>query len=146
MRGWALFWCLFIGIGAIAGGSGMLADRSGQILRVDAMLPMMQVLPFADQLFKDFLIPGIALIVVIGATNLLTFFLLLSKKNGLGITFSVACGIILMLWTSIQFFIFPMNILSPLYFLFGLIQLVNAINLYRREIHEYQRNRHNSMF
>jgi hypothetical protein len=74
-RGWALFWSLFIGIGAIAGGCGMLADISGQTLRLDTFLPMMQVLPFSDYLFQDFLFSGVALIVLIGATNLLAFFL-----------------------------------------------------------------------
>jgi hypothetical protein len=144
-RGWALFWSLFIGLSAIAGGCGMLADISGQTLRLDTLLPMMQVLPFSDYLFQDFLFSGVALIVLIGATNLLAFFSLLARRN-FGISFSIVCGIILMVWTGIQFLIFPLNTLSPLYFLFGLLQIVTAVKLRRSDIYEHRRNSHHSMF
>ena len=50
-----IFWTLFIGIGAAAGAAAMLADPSGGIMGMDAMLPYFQKLPFADVLFQDFL-------------------------------------------------------------------------------------------
>ena len=49
--GWLLFWTLFIGLGAVAGASGMLLDPSGKSMGMDAMLPYFQVLPLADILF-----------------------------------------------------------------------------------------------
>ena len=36
---WLLFWMLFIGLGAVAGASGMLLDPSGKAMGMDAMLP-----------------------------------------------------------------------------------------------------------
>ena len=50
-----IFWTLFIGIGAVAGAVGMLADPSGKAMGMDAMLPYFQVLPFADVLFQNFI-------------------------------------------------------------------------------------------
>ena len=34
-----LFWTLFIGLGAVAGSACMLADPSGALLGMDAMMP-----------------------------------------------------------------------------------------------------------
>lgn len=42
-----IFWTLFIGIGAVAGATGMLSDVSGKALGMDAMLPYFEKLPSA---------------------------------------------------------------------------------------------------
>ena len=60
-RRWLIFWTLFIGIGAVGGAIGMLADPSGKAMGMDAMLPYFQALPFSDVLFRDFVFPGFAL-------------------------------------------------------------------------------------
>ena len=65
-----LFWTLFIGLGAVAGASGMLLDPTGKAMGMDAMLPYFQVLPLAEYLYQDFVFPGIALLIVNGLTNL----------------------------------------------------------------------------
>lgn len=67
---WLLGWTLFIGIGAVAGATGMLSDPSGKAMGMAAMLPHFQVLPFADVLFQDFVFSGVALLIVNGLTNL----------------------------------------------------------------------------
>ena len=79
-RKWLIFWTLFIGIGAVAGGLSMIIDPSGKMLHMDAMLPFFQKLPFADVLFRDFLFSGFALLIVNGLTNLTAAVLLLRKK------------------------------------------------------------------
>lgn len=116
-----LFWCLWIGIGALAGSLAMLIDPSGRALGMDAMLPCFQVLPFAEVLFQDFVFSGIALLVVNGITNLIAAWLLIRGKR-LGVVLGGVFGITLMLWICIQFVIFELNIMSTLYFLFGLAQ------------------------
>ena len=75
-----LFWTLFIGLGALAGGAAMLIDPAGEAVGMAAMLPYFQVLPFADRLFQDLTFSGIALIAVNGLTNLAAAGLLLRKK------------------------------------------------------------------
>ncbi|MGM9548443.1 MAG: hypothetical protein ACI3V5_01155 [Faecousia sp.] len=122
---WLLFWTLFIGIGAVAGASGMLLDPSGKAMGMDAMLPYFQVLPLAEYLYQDYIFPGIALLIVNGLTNLTAAVLLLLKKKS-GVVLGGVFGITLMLWICIQFVIFPMNFMSTSYFIFGFCQAVTG--------------------
>ena len=116
-----LFWTLFIGLGAVGGALCMLLDPSGRTLGMDAMLPYFQVLPLADVLFQDFTFSGWALLIVNGLTNLAAALLLL-RRRPLGDILGGIFGVTLMLWISIQFYLFPLNFLSTAYFVFGLIQ------------------------
>ncbi|MBO4837406.1 MAG: hypothetical protein J5564_06900 [Clostridia bacterium] len=120
-----IFWTLFIGIGAVAGGLSMIIDPSGKALHMDGMLPFFQVLPFADVLFQDFLFSGFALLIVNGLTNLTAAVLLLRRKKT-GVILGGIFGITLMLWICIQFCIFPLNFMSSIYFVFGLCQAVTG--------------------
>ena len=122
-RKWLIFWTLFIGIGAVAGGLSMILDPSGKLLHMDAMLPFFQVLPFSDVLFRDFLFSGFALLIVNGLTNLTAAVLLLRKKKA-GVVLGGIFGVTLMLWICIQFYMFPLNFMSAIYFVFGLCQAV----------------------
>lgn len=123
--GWLLFWTLFIGLGAVAGASGMLLDPSGKSMGMDAMLPYFQVLPLADVLFQNYVFSGIALLIVNGLTNLTAAVLLLRKKD-IGVILGGVFGITLMLWICIQFVIFPPNFMSTIYFVFGFCQAITG--------------------
>ena len=129
-----LFWTLFIGVGAVAGAAGMLLDPSGRALGMDAMLPYFQVLPFADVLFRDLTFSGWALLLVNGLTNLTAAGLLLAKKDA-GVTLGGLFGVTLMLWICIQFYMFPLNFMSTIYFIFGLAQAVTgyAAGIFRKQ-------------
>ncbi len=116
-----IFWTLFIGIGAVAGAVGMLSDPSGKAMGMDAMLPYFQVLPFADILFRDLTFSGFALLIVNGLTNLTAAVLLFLKRKS-GIVLGGIFGVTLMLWICIQFYMFPFNFMSTIYFIFGFCQ------------------------
>lgn len=116
-----LFWTLFIGFGAVAGAVGMLTDPTGKALGMDAMLPYFQVLPFADVLFQNFTFSGIALLIVNGISNLTAAVLLLMRKKA-GDYLGGIFGVTLMLWICIQFYMFPLNFMSTIYFIFGFCQ------------------------
>lgn len=120
-----IFWTLFIGLGAVAGACGMLLDPSGKAMGMDAMLPYFQVLPFADVLFCDFTFSGIALLIVNGLTNLTAAGLLLAKKKS-GVILGGIFGVTLMLWICIQFYMFPLNFMSTIYFVFGFCQAITG--------------------
>ena len=120
-----IFWTLFIGIGAVAGGLSMIIDPSGKALHMDGMLPYFQKLPFADVLFQDFLFSGFALLIVNGLTNLTAAVLLLRKKKS-GVILGGIFGITLMLWICIQFYMFPLNFMSTIFFIFGFCQAVTG--------------------
>lgn len=134
-RKWLIFWTLFIGIGAVAGGVSMIVDPSGRTLHMDGMLPYFQVLPFADVLFQDLLFSGFALLIVNGVTNLVAAALLLRRKR-LGVILGGIFGVTLMLWICIQFYMFELNFMSTSYFVFGACQAATgyvAWRLLRRE-------------
>ena len=128
-RKWLILWCLFIGIGAVAGSIGMLVAPDGSALGMDEMLPYFQVLPFADVLFQNFIFPGVALLVVNGLTNLTAAILLIVRKK-VGIILGGIFGVTLMLWICIQFYMFPLNFMSTIYFIFGLIQALTGYATY----------------
>ena len=116
-----VFWTLFIGIGAVGGAAMMLLDPSGKTMGMDGMLPYFQVLPFAEVVFQDLAFSGIALFIVNGLTNLAAAGLLLARKKA-GVTLGGIFGVTLMLWICIQFYIFPPNFMSTIYFIFGFCQ------------------------
>ena len=116
-----IFWTLFIGLGAVGGAACMLADPSGRSVGMSGMLHYFQVLPFADVLFQDLFFSGIALLLVNGITNLTAAALLFRKKPA-GAMLGGVFGITLMLWILIQFYMFPLNFMSTLYFIFGFCQ------------------------
>lgn len=124
-RGWLLFWTLFIGIGAVAGATGMLMDPTGKAMGMDTMLPYFQVMPLADLLYQNYIFPGIALFLVNGLTNLTAAVLLLRRRKS-GVILGGVFGITLMLWICIQFVIFPLNFMSTIYFVFGFSQAVTG--------------------
>lgn len=120
-----IFWTLFIGLGAVGGAIGMLVAPDGSAMGMQDMLPFFQVLPLSEYLYQDFLFPGIALLCVNGIPNLTAAVLLMKRKKA-GIVCSGLFGVTLMLWICIQFVIFPMNLMSSLYFCFGLAQALTG--------------------
>ncbi len=130
-RRWLIFWTLFIGVGAVAGGLSMILDPSGKTLHMDGMLPYFQVLPFSRTLFQDFLFSGFALLIVNGLTSLTAAVLLLKRKR-LGVILGGVFGVTLMLWICIQFYMFPLNFMSTAYFIFGLCQALTGYVAWRR--------------
>ena len=137
-RRWLIFWTLFIGVGAVAGGLSMILDPSGKTLRMDGMLPYFQVLPFAKTLFQDFLFSGFALLIVNGLTNLTAAVLLLRRKK-LGVILGGVFGVTLMLWICIQFYMFELNFMSTAYFIFGLCQALTGYIAWRRLLQAEQK-------
>lgn len=116
-----IFWCLFVGLGAVGGAAGMLMAPDGSLMDMQGLLPYFQVLPLAELLYQDFVFPGIALLCVNGIPNLAAAALLIKKKRA-GVVLGGVLGITLMAWICIQFYIFPMNFMSTAYFIFGLCQ------------------------
>ena len=125
LRNIQIFWGLFIGIGAYFGAFMMIAEPSGVTFGMLEMLPFFQKLPFAEIFFQDFLFPGIALLIVNGITNTISVILICRRSKYAAVS-GIICGIMLMLWISIQFYIFPLNFMSTLFFIFGILQAVSG--------------------
>ena len=124
----SLFWTLFIGIGAVAGKAMMWFGA--EFFGMSPLLPMMQVLPFADVFFQTFLWPGVFLLLINGVTQLTAAGLIWNRHRFAPVA-TLICGVILMAWTVLQFFIFSFNPVSALYCLFGFAEAVMAILWFR---------------
>ena len=118
-----IFLCLFVGIGALIGSTGMLMDPTGKLIKMNEMLPYFKVLPFSNILFTNYIFSGISLLIVNGLTNLTAAYYLINNKK-IGIILGTIFGITLMLWITIQFIIFPPNIMSTTFFIIGLFQTI----------------------
>ena len=98
------------------------------------MLPYFQVLPFADFFFRDFVWCGVALLCVNGITNFTASVLILRHRH-LGLVLGTVFGVTLMLWILVQFYIFPLNAMDVIYFIFGILQALTglaALHLYKQ--------------
>ena len=120
-----IFWCLFIGVGALGGSVCMLLKPDGSLMGMQALLPYFQVLPFAEVLYSNYVFPGIALLCVNGIPNLIAAALLFQRKKS-GVLLGGILGVTLMAWIVIQFVIFPSNFMDISYFIFGILQALTG--------------------
>ena len=127
------FLTLFIGIGAVVGALMMWIDPSGQKWGMEPLLEMLRAkMPWPDVFFKNFIPSGFVLLAVNGLTQFLAT-ILLFKKHRLAPYAVLACGIILMLWIVLEWWVWGFNFMSNIYFVFGLIEAVAAVISLRRQ-------------
>lgn len=116
----------FISLGAYLGGMAFLIRPDGSILGMQDHLKYFAPLPFSEYLFQDYIFSGIALIIVNGISNSICAYALLKQKR-IGYLLGASFGITLMLWISLQFYLFPVNAMDIIFFLLGFIQLIFSL-------------------
>lgn len=127
------FLTLFIGIGAVVGALMMWIDPSGQKWGMEPLLEMLRAkMPWPDVFFKNFIPSGFVLLAVNGLTQFLAT-ILLFKKHRLAPHAVFACGIILMLWIVLEWWVWGFSFMSNIYFVFGLVEAVAAVISLRRQ-------------
>lgn len=130
LRNFLIFWTFFIGVGAVWGMLMMFISPSGEKWGMESLLPLMQVLPFPNIFFTNFIFSGIVLFCVNGVTQLFTAIMLL-RRNKDATIYAFVCGIILMIWCAFEWVVlFGFNFLTNIYFVFGLLEAVNALLLH----------------
>ena len=118
---------LFVGIGAVAGAVMMWIDPSGVSWGGEPLLIMLHdKMPWPDVFFKNFIPSGFALLFVNGLTQLVAAYLLF-KKHRLAPYAVLSCGIILMLWIVLEWWVWSFNAVCNIYFALGLVEVVAAI-------------------
>ena len=123
---------LFIAVGAIGGAVMMWADPSGVSWGGESMLDLLRAkMPWPEILFKNFIPSGFALLVVNGLPQLLAA-LMLFKKHPWAYWAVLACGILLMLWIALEWWIWGFVALSNVYFVLGLVEVACAIVAIRK--------------
>lgn len=132
MRKFLIIFTLFIAIGAMGGAIMMWVDPSGNGWGGAELLDMLRAkMPWPDIFFKDFVPSGFVLLTVNGLTQFLAALMLIKKlPQAYGVT--LACGVVLMLWIVLEWWIFGFNPVSNVYFVFGLVEALAAFRALRK--------------
>ena len=133
MRKFLIVLTLFIAVGAIGGAIMMWHDPSGLSWGGAPLLDLLRAkMPRPDIFFRDFIPSGYVLLAVNGLPQLLAATMLL-KKHRLALWVVLACGIVLMLWIILEWWVWGFNALSNIYFVLGLIEAAAAIWCLRKK-------------
>ena len=124
------FLTLFIAIGAVAGAVMMWIDPTGAMWGGEPLLELLRAkMPWPDVFFRNFIPSGFVLLALNGLPQFAAACLLF-KKRPLAQWTVLACGIILMLWIVLEWWVWGFNIMSNIYFVLGLVEAVAAgVNL-----------------
>ena len=118
---------LFIGIGALAGAVMMWVDPVGTTWGGEPLLEMLRAkMPWPDVFFKNFIPSGFVLLFLNGITQIVAAYLLF-KKHRLAQHAVLACGIILMLWIVLEWWMWGFNVVCNIYFVLGLVETITAV-------------------
>ena len=118
---------LFIGIGAVSGAVMMWIDPTGVAWGGEPLLELLRAkMPWPDIFFRNFIPSSFVLLFLNGITQLTTAYLLF-KKHPLAQWTVLICGIILMIWIVLEWWVWGFNAISNLYFVLGLVEVVAAI-------------------
>ena len=86
------------------------------------MLDMLRAkMPWPDVFFKDFIPSGFVLLAVNGVPQILAAIMLL-KKHPLAYWVCLVCGIVLMLWIALEWYVWGFVALSNVFFVLGLLE------------------------
>ncbi len=126
MRTFLKILTLFIAVGAVGGTIMMWMDPTGVSWGGEPMLDLLRTkMPWPEVFFRDFIPSGFALLAVNGLPQLLAA-LMLFKKHPWAYWVTLACGIILILWIVLEWYVWGFVALSNIYFVLGLIEAVAA--------------------
>jgi len=131
LRIFAIILLLFLALNAIGGGLLLIADPSGNAIRIPVEL--LQGTPFSD-----YLIPGIILVLANGILSLIVAFLTIKQNKNYEL-FIILQGCVLIGWLTIEIILnkefFSPTLHYPLYSM-GVIFVVSGLTLMKRESHD----------
>ena len=115
---------LFIGIGAVGGAVMMWIDPTGVAWGGEPLLELLRAkMPWPDIFFRNFIPSGYVLLAVNGLTQILAA-IMLFKNHPYAYWVSFACGIILMLWIVLEWYVWGFVALSNIFFVLGLAETI----------------------
>ena len=127
LNGMMIFWTIFIGVGALVGALMMWIDPSGKMWMMDPLLDILRAkLSWFEVFFQNFVPSGFVLLAVNGITQYIAAWLLF-RKHRLAAPATLVCGIILMIWISLEWYIFGFYAICNVYFTFGLLESLTAL-------------------
>lgn len=127
VRALQLFWAYFIGIGALVGAVMMFYDPSGKTFAMDSLLPLLrEAFPFVSPLFSNFICSAFVLLAVNGIPNFISI-ILIHRRSRYDAASGLVCGVILLAWICVEFYIWGFAGLSIAYGIFAICQIINSI-------------------
>ncbi|MGO5012143.1 hypothetical protein ACTQ5K_09790 [Niallia sp. Sow4_A1] len=108
---------VFIGIGAVAAGIGLVSEPNGSAIGMSVKL-------LEDSPFQSFWFPGIILFLINGLGSFFGAFLSFKRHELSGIV-TIVLGIAMIIWISAQ--VYWMGLISwmqPVYLIFGIIEII----------------------
>ena len=125
---------LFVAVGAVAGATMMWGDPTGAKWGMEPLLEMLRTkMPWSDIFFRDFIPSSIVLLLLNGVPQFTAAYLLF-RKSGLAQYAVLACGIILLLWIALEWWVFGFNALSNIFFVLGLLEALSAVVVLKKAI------------
>ena len=123
---------IFIAVGAVGGAVMMWKDPTGLSWGGEPMLDLLRTkMPWPDVLFKNFIPSGFALLAANGLTQLLAA-LMLFKNHPWAYWAVLVCGVIVMLWIVLEWYVWGFVALSNIFFVLGLVEVIGAVCCIRR--------------
>lgn len=120
---------VILGIGGIYGGASLVNDPTGK----DLVLPLrwLQASPF-----KNYLIPGIILLTVLGIFPIAAAAALIMRSRG-ALTSARIVGYALIIWMAVELYIVGYQPQSPLQLIFGLLGVLILLLAYSSRVTNY---------
>ena len=116
---------VFVALGALGGGIGLVADPSGKNLTWTTEM-------LKDTPFSDFMIPGIFLLLVLGVGHSIGAIYTFRNHEFSG-TLAILLGITLTVWICIQVYLIGLaSFLQPLFLAIGFVEFVLGFIIFRR--------------
>lgn len=109
----------FVAVTAIAGGLALMIGALAPDLAT-VLSPPVQYLE--GSLFSSYLVPGLALALVLGGIHALAFILLLRRRPS-ALLASAAAGFAALIWIFVQMMVIPFSFLQAVYFIAGAVEL-----------------------
>lgn len=123
---------LFIAVGAVGGAVMMWVDPSGTGWGGEPLLDMLRArMPWPDIFFRTFIPSGFVLLALNGIPQFLAAWMLF-KKHPWACRAVLICGIILMLWIVLEWWVWGFNAMSNIFFALGLAETILAAICLRR--------------
>lgn len=122
---------IFIAVGAIAGTVMMWVDPTGASWGGEPMLELLRAkMPCPDIFFRNFIPSSFVLLAVNGITQIVAA-VMLFKNHRRAYQMALACGIILMLWIVLEWYIWGFVALSNIFFILGAVESAFGSSLSR---------------
>lgn len=123
---------IFIAVGAIGGAMMMWIDPAGISWGGEPMLDLLRAkMPWPDIFFKNFIPSGFVLLAVNGLTQIISA-IMLFQNHPKAYAACLVCGIILMLWIVLEWYVWGFVALSNVFFALGLAETAAAYYCIRR--------------